>query len=62
LTIKALVDKASIEVFVNDGKIALTDLFFPTEDYTKIELYSKGGNAELTSGTLYPLKSVWAKK
>ena len=62
LTIKALVDKASIEVFVNGGKIALTDLFFPIEDYTKIELYSKGGNAELTSGTLYPLKSVWAKK
>jgi fructan beta-fructosidase len=62
LTIKALVDMASIEVFVNGGKIALTDLFFPTEDYTKIELYSKGGNAELTSGTLYPLKSVWAKK
>lgn len=62
LTIKALVDNASIEVFVNGGKIALTDLFFPTEDYTKIELYSKGGNAELISGTIHPLKSIWAKK
>ncbi len=62
LTIKALVDKASIEVFVNGGKIALTDLFFPSEEYTKIELYGKGGNAELTTGKLYPLKSVWAKK
>jgi fructan beta-fructosidase len=62
LTIKALVDKASIEVFVNGGKIALTDLFFPTEDYTKIELYSKEGIANLTSGTLHPLESVMTKK
>ena len=62
LTIKALVDKASIEVFVNDGKIVLTDLFFPTEDYTKIELYSKEGIANLTSGTLHPLESVMTKK
>ncbi|WP_188765160.1 glycoside hydrolase family 32 protein [Emticicia aquatilis] len=62
LTIKALVDNASIEVFVNGGKIAMTDLFFPTEDYTKIELYSKGGNTELVSGTIHPLKSIWVKK
>jgi sucrose-6-phosphate hydrolase SacC (GH32 family) len=62
LTIKALIDNASIEVFINGGKIALTDLFFPTKDYTKIELYSKNGNVELTSGTLFQLKSVWAKK
>ncbi len=62
LIVKALIDNASIEVFVNGGKIALTDLFFPNEDYTKIELYSKGGNAELTSGTLSPLKSIWTKK
>ena len=62
LTIKALIDNASIEVFINGGKIALTDLFFPTKDYTKIELYSKEGNVELTSGTLFQLRSVWAKK
>lgn len=62
LAIKALIDNASIEVFVNGGKIALTDLYFPTEDYTKIELYSKGGKADLTSGTIYPLKSIWTNK
>lgn len=61
LKVKALIDNASMEVFVNDGKVALTDLFFPNEDFTKIELYSKGGKAELTSGTLSPLKSIWKK-
>lgn len=62
LTVKALIDNASIEVFVNNGEISITDLFFPNEDFTKIELYSKGGKAELTSGTLHPLKPIWAKK
>ncbi len=61
LKIRALIDNASIEVFVNDGKVTLTDLFFPNEDFTKTELYSKGGKAELTSGTLSPLKSIWEK-
>jgi fructan beta-fructosidase len=61
LTIKALVDNSSIEVFVNGGKIALTDLFFPNEDYTQLSIYSKGGNAELIKGEIYPLKSIWKK-
>lgn len=62
LKIKALIDNASIEIFVNNGEISITDLFFPNEDFIKIELYSKGGKAELTSGTLYPLKPIWKKK
>lgn len=61
LKIKVLIDNASIEVFVNDGSVVLTDLFFLNEDFTKIELYSKGGKAELTSGVLSPLKSIWKK-
>ena len=61
LIIKALIDNSSIEVFVNEGKISLTDLFFPNEDYTRLEVYSKGGNAELTSGSIYPLKTIWKK-
>ncbi|WP_435355174.1 glycoside hydrolase family 32 protein [Emticicia sp. SJ17W-69] len=61
LTIKALIDNSSIEVFVNGGSIALTDLFFPNEDYTRLEVYSNGGNAELISGAVYPLKSIWKK-
>ncbi len=61
LIIKALIDNSSIEVFVNGGKIALTDLFFPNEDYTNLRLYSKNGNTELLSGSVFPLKSIWKK-
>ncbi len=61
LKIKALIDNSSIEVFVNDGEIALTDLFFPNEDFSKLSLYSKNGNASLINGNVYPLKSIWKK-
>jgi sucrose-6-phosphate hydrolase SacC (GH32 family) len=61
LIIKAFIDNSSIEVFVNGGKIALTDLFFPNEDYTELSIYSKNGTAELVSGSVYPLKSIWKK-
>ncbi len=61
LIIKALIDNSSIEVFVNGGKITLTDLFFPNEDYTNLRLYSKNGNTKLLSGSVSPLKSIWKK-
>jgi len=59
LKIRALIDNASIEVFVNDGKIALTDLFFPTEYFNKTTLYTKNGKAVLRSGMIYGLKRIW---
>jgi fructan beta-fructosidase len=61
LNIKALIDNSSLEIFVNNGEVALTNLFFANEDFTKLELYSRGGNAELANGRLSPLKSIWKK-
>lgn len=61
LSIKALIDNASIELFVNNGKVAITDLFFPNEYFTKVELYSKDGIADLIGGDIYTLKSIWEK-
>ncbi len=61
LTIKALIDNSSIEIFVNNGEITMTDLFFPNEDFTNLTLYTKGGNAELSNGFVFPLNSIWKK-
>ena len=36
------VDKCSIEIFVNGGRIAMTNLVFPTQPYTSIKFYSDG--------------------
>lgn len=59
LSIRALVDVSSVEVFVDDGKLAMTEIFFPTEDFNQVRLYSENGNAELSGGVIYGLKPAW---
>jgi fructan beta-fructosidase len=54
------VDRSSIELFANDGEVAITDLIFPLTESDGIELYAKGGNVWLRSLLLFPLKSVYA--
>jgi fructan beta-fructosidase len=57
LKLHLLLDVASVEVFANDGKTAMTEIFFPSEDYTRVELITTG-TARLLSGTAYGLKSA----
>lgn len=42
------VDKCSVEIFVDGGRIAMTNLVFPTADYDSIKLYTEGGKAEFS--------------
>ena len=37
------VDKCSVEIFVDGGRIAMTNLVFPTVPYTSVQFYSKKG-------------------
>lgn len=50
------VDVSSIELIADDGETVITDIFFPTEDFTKITLFGENGVANLTSGQLWRLK------
>lgn len=36
------VDKCSVEIFLNGGKIAMTNLIFPTTPYNQMSFYSRG--------------------
>ncbi len=56
-----LIDVASVELFVNDGEVALTDLFFPNESFKNCKIYTKKGSANVVSGNVYALKSIWEK-
>lgn len=49
------VDKCSVEIFLNDGKIAMTNLVFPTEPYNRMCFYSKGGTFSVDSFNVYRL-------
>ncbi len=49
------VDKSSVELFVNDGRIAMTNLVFPVSPYENIKLYTKGGKADFKNIKLHKL-------
>ncbi len=53
--IDIFVDRSSIEIFVNDGKIAMTNLVFPIEAYENLKFYSKGGKAEFKNIKVHKL-------
>lgn len=49
-------DRASCELFADDGATVMTDIFFPNEDFNRIQLQSDGGQVRLKSGVWWPLK------
>lgn len=57
-TFQIFVDKCSIEMFVDNGKIAMTNLVFPEEPYNKIEFHSKGGKSKVMNMTVYELNTI----
>ena len=42
-TMKILFDVCSLEVFIDGGRVAMTNLVFPDKPYDTLELYSDGG-------------------
>jgi fructan beta-fructosidase len=59
LRLHAFIDVSSVEVFVDNGEIAMTEIFFPNSDFTRTDLFSQGGLAQLSGGYLYGLKRIW---
>ena len=52
-------DNISLEHFVDGGAIVATDIFFPNQDFDQISLFAFDGEAQLKSGELFELKSIW---
>lgn len=56
-----LVDRSSVEVFANDGKVVMTDLIFPDLDSQDVEIFSENGTIKITSLVIYKLRSIYEK-
>ena len=48
-------DKSSIELFVDGGRIAMTNLMFPVAPYENVRLYSQDGKAEFQNMKIHTL-------
>ena len=59
LRVHILVDRSSVEVFADDGRIAMTNLIFPPPGARRIEFYSKGGQAGAMKTERWTLSSIW---
>lgn len=58
LDLHIFIDVASMEIFVGDGSLVMTDIFFPNSNYNKINLSASGDGATI-GGTMYALGSIW---
>ncbi|MCW1884363.1 glycoside hydrolase family 32 protein [Luteolibacter flavescens] len=57
--IEILLDRGSLEAFVNDGEISSTNFVLPNVD--GLSVTAEGGPATIHSISVYPLKSIWQK-
>ena len=44
-----------MELFVDGGRIAMTNLVFPTAPYNNVKVYAEGGKAEVNNFNVYKL-------
>ena len=54
--VDVFVDKCSVEIFVDGGRIAMTNLVFPTSPYESVKFYTQKGTATFKNVTLHRLK------
>ncbi len=52
-------DHSSVELIADDGLVAMTDLFFPNEDFNEIKLMKEDAATAVQELIVYPLKGVW---
>ena len=49
------IDKCSVEIFVDGGRIAMTNLVFPTAPYNALRFYTKDGEAQVQNIKVHQL-------
>ena len=53
LQLRFLVDRSSVEAFVNDGRVVMTNLVFPHTPYNKVMFSATGGSVSVKNFTVY---------
>lgn len=60
ITLRILVDRTSIEIFVQEGKYPMTSCFLPDPGNKEIAFSVPGGEVKIKSLTVNELKSAWS--
>ena len=59
LSVRAFLDATSLELFVDDGALAFTTIFFPTAPYDALRPLGAEGPRALAEVRAYALGSIW---
>jgi fructan beta-fructosidase len=59
LGLTILLDRSTVEVFAQSGRVALTDLVYPPAGAQGIEFYAAGGSPGPIRVDVWPLRSSW---
>ncbi len=62
LQLEVLVDRSSIEIFVNDGEVVLSSCFNPGVGDEDLTLWTQGGELFVKEIEVYKMKSAWKEK
>jgi fructan beta-fructosidase len=61
IRLQILVDRASVEVFGNDGRVALSVGYIPPAENKSLVLFAKEGEAHFRSLVIDELNSIWTR-
>jgi len=59
IRLELLVDRTSIEIFGNDGRVYMPMGVILADNPESLEIFSEGGNTRIRSLEVYELDSVW---
>lgn len=59
LKMHVYIDVSSVELFVDDGNMVMTEIYFPTSNMNKLQLYSNHGEVDILNGKLVELNRIW---
>ncbi len=58
ISLRIFIDRASVEVFGNDGRFVMTNLVFPTIPYSTFSVGAEGGDVRIANLRIFSLKEV----
>lgn len=62
IRLRLMVDRTSIDIFGNDGRLYMPMGVIVPQDNLSLEIYAKGGTANINSLEVAELKSAWTRK
>jgi fructan beta-fructosidase len=59
ISMHLFLDASSVELFIDEGKLVMSGLFFPVEEYTKLRFFSNNPESYPEIVKYYKLESIW---